>query len=188
MLRTMYVLEGLGAQEPKSIFTKAFDHPYFGQIFLAAYQSLYGYPTSPSLSNVNTANHLPNNNLTNNDNTVTLVGSHWLLGFSWILTYISDNDKGFKEFYTEPKAKTGKVLLLVDKDLTRFLSSEMVKLNIDQAQAIYDNTKRVAEFKDEPNYYQSKNYPYNTMDIVKRQTLLTQLKSEQIIKWPSHQS
>ena len=114
MLRTMYVLEGLGAQEPKSIFTKAFDHPYFGKIFLAAYQSLYRYPTSLSLSKVNTANHLPNNDLTNNDNTVTLVGCHWLLGFSWILTYIFDNDIDFKEFYTEPKAKTGKVLLYVD--------------------------------------------------------------------------
>lgn len=134
------------------------------------------------------ANHLPNNNLTHNDNTVTLVGARWLLGSTWILTYIFDNDIDFKKFYTMSKAKNGKVLLIVDKDFRRFLSSEKDKLNIDHAQAIFDNTKRVAEFKDEPNYYQSKNYPYNAMDIVKRQTLLTQLKSEQNIKWPYHQS
>lgn len=53
MLRALHVLEGLGAQEPKNIFTKPFDHPYFGQIFLAASLGLYGYPASLSLSNVN---------------------------------------------------------------------------------------------------------------------------------------
>lgn len=119
------------------------------------------------------ANYLPNNNLTDNDNLVTLVGGRWLPGFSWILTYIFDNDIDFKKFYTTSKVKTGKVLLIVDNDFRRFLSSEENKTNIDHAQAIYDNTKRVAEFTDEPNYYQNKNYPYNTMDIVKRQTLLT---------------
>lgn len=47
--------------------------------------------STPILSNVTAgyfqivaflANHLPNNNLTHNDNTVTLVGARWLLGFS----------------------------------------------------------------------------------------------------------
>ena len=53
MLRTMHVLEGLGPQEPKNIFTKPFDHPYFGQIFLAATLGLSGYPASQSPSKVN---------------------------------------------------------------------------------------------------------------------------------------
>lgn len=119
------------------------------------------------------ANNLPNNNLTPNDNTVTLVGGRWLPGFSWILTYIFDNDIDFKKFYTNSKVKTGKVLLIVDNDFRRFLSSGEHKSNIDHAQAIYNNTNKIADFKDEPNYYQSKNYPYNAMDIVKRQTLLT---------------
>jgi hypothetical protein len=119
------------------------------------------------------ANYLPSNNLTPNDNTVTLVGGRWLPGFSWILTYIFDNDIDFKKFYTNSNVKTGKVLLIVDNDFRRFLSSGEHNSNIETAQAIYNNTKKIAEFKDEPNYYQSKNYPYNAMDIVKRQTLLT---------------
>jgi hypothetical protein len=44
MLRVTHVLEGLGPQEPKSIYTKPYDHPYFGQIFLAAVLGTIGYP------------------------------------------------------------------------------------------------------------------------------------------------
>jgi hypothetical protein len=121
------------------------------------------------------ANYLPNNNLTYDDidNTVTLVGGRWLPGFSWILTYIFDSDIDFKKFYTKSKVKTDNVLLIVDKDFRRFLSSDEDKSNIEHAQTIYDDTKRVAEFKDEPSPYRNKNYPHTTMDIVKRQTLLT---------------
>jgi 4-amino-4-deoxy-L-arabinose transferase-like glycosyltransferase len=121
------------------------------------------------------ANYLPSNSMTynDNDNTVTLVGGRWLPGFSWILTYIFDSDIDFKKFYTKSKVKTDNILLIVDNDFRRFLSSDEDKSNIEHAQTIYDSTKRVAEFKDEPNYYQSKNYPYNTMDIVEKQTLLT---------------
>jgi hypothetical protein len=118
------------------------------------------------------ANYLPNNDLTLNDNTVTLVGGRWLPGFSWILTYIFDNDIDFKKFYTNSKVKTDKVLLIVDNDFRRFLSSGDHESNIETTQAIYNNTKNIAEFKEEPNHYQTKNYPYNAMDIVKRQTLL----------------
>ena len=121
------------------------------------------------------ANYLPNNSLTDKDvdNTVTVVGGRWLPGFSWILTYLFDSNIDFKKFYAKSKVKTDNILLIVDKDFKRFLSSDEDKSNVEHAQAIYQSTKRVAEFKDEPSPYQSKNYPYTTMDIVKRQTLLT---------------
>src|SRR5919112_1097632 len=41
MRRTMHVLEGLGPQE--SYF---YDHPFFGQVFLAATLGIIGYPNS----------------------------------------------------------------------------------------------------------------------------------------------
>ena len=46
MRRVMQVLEGLGPQEPISTYVFAYDHPYFGQLFLAAALSLIGYPDS----------------------------------------------------------------------------------------------------------------------------------------------
>src|SRR5918992_3938670 len=46
MLRVTLVLEGLGPQEPKNIYTKPYDHPYFGQIFLAAVLGTIGYPNA----------------------------------------------------------------------------------------------------------------------------------------------
>ena len=46
MRRAMQVLQGLGPQESKNTFFYAYDHPYFGQIFLAAVLSLINYPDS----------------------------------------------------------------------------------------------------------------------------------------------
>jgi 4-amino-4-deoxy-L-arabinose transferase-like glycosyltransferase len=44
--RTLQVLNGLGPQEPQSVYEFPFDHPYFGQIFLAGLLSGIGYPDS----------------------------------------------------------------------------------------------------------------------------------------------
>ena len=44
--RTMQVLDGLGPQETLSVYEFPFDHPYFGQIFLAGLLSAVGYPHS----------------------------------------------------------------------------------------------------------------------------------------------
>lgn len=53
MRRTLQVLNGLGPQESISVYEFPYDHPYFGQIFLAGLLSLTGYPQSlrPSLDN-----------------------------------------------------------------------------------------------------------------------------------------
>ena len=52
MRRAMQVLQGLGPQESKATFFYPYDHPYFGQIFLAAVLSLVNYPYSfnPTIS------------------------------------------------------------------------------------------------------------------------------------------
>ena len=52
MRRAMQVLQGLGPQESKDTYEYGYDHPYFGQIFLAAILSLLNYPSSinPSVS------------------------------------------------------------------------------------------------------------------------------------------
>jgi hypothetical protein len=44
--RTLQVLDGLGPQESQSVYEFPFDHPYFGQIFLAGLLSGIGYPDS----------------------------------------------------------------------------------------------------------------------------------------------
>jgi hypothetical protein len=42
----MQILDGLGFQESTSTFAAPYDHPYFGQIFLAGFLALVGYPGS----------------------------------------------------------------------------------------------------------------------------------------------
>jgi hypothetical protein len=44
MRRAMHVLQGLGAQETASDFDHPYDHPYFGQLFLASVLNMIGYP------------------------------------------------------------------------------------------------------------------------------------------------
>jgi hypothetical protein len=47
MRRAMHVLEGFGPQEQRNItwsFEQPYDHPYFGQIFLAGVLGIIGYP------------------------------------------------------------------------------------------------------------------------------------------------
>ena len=46
MRRAMQVLEGLGPQETKETYDYGYDHPFFGQIFLATALSLLNYPNS----------------------------------------------------------------------------------------------------------------------------------------------
>ena len=56
MQRAMQVLEGEGLHEPRNIFAHFYDHPFFGQIFLAGMLGATGYPNSlpmPSLISIN---------------------------------------------------------------------------------------------------------------------------------------
>ncbi|HKQ22002.1 MAG TPA: glycosyltransferase family 39 protein [Nitrososphaeraceae archaeon] len=46
MRRAMQVIQGLGPQESNSTYDYGYDHPYFGQIFLAAALSIVNYPNS----------------------------------------------------------------------------------------------------------------------------------------------
>jgi Dolichyl-phosphate-mannose-protein mannosyltransferase len=46
MRRAVQVLQGLGPQESKATYDYGYDHPYFGQIFLASVLSLVNYPYS----------------------------------------------------------------------------------------------------------------------------------------------
>ncbi len=58
MHRTMQVLEGLGHhQKQSSIYPHPYDHPYFGQYFLAGMLAIVGYPESLHLSTSSTATH-----------------------------------------------------------------------------------------------------------------------------------
>ena len=46
MRRAMQVLQGLGPQESRITYDYLYDHPYFGQLFLAGALSLVNYPDS----------------------------------------------------------------------------------------------------------------------------------------------
>jgi hypothetical protein len=51
MHRTMHILEGLGHHHKQSsIYPHPYDHPYFGQYFLAGMLAIVGYPASLNLS------------------------------------------------------------------------------------------------------------------------------------------
>jgi hypothetical protein len=55
MRRAMQVMQGLGPQESLSTYIFAFDHPYFGQLFLASVLKVIGYPDllQPKVGDVN---------------------------------------------------------------------------------------------------------------------------------------
>lgn len=46
ILRSLYILNGLGPQLPPELYVYSYDHPYFGQFFLAGALSLINYPDS----------------------------------------------------------------------------------------------------------------------------------------------
>jgi hypothetical protein len=48
MQRALQVLEGEGLHEPRSIFVHFYDHPFFGQLFLAGMLAATNYPSSHS--------------------------------------------------------------------------------------------------------------------------------------------
>jgi hypothetical protein len=48
MNRAMHLLQGIGPHEDENIYTRIFDHPYFGQIFVAAALGVINYPDSLS--------------------------------------------------------------------------------------------------------------------------------------------
>jgi 4-amino-4-deoxy-L-arabinose transferase-like glycosyltransferase len=50
MRRTMNLLEGLGPQESAKVYQHPYDHPYFGQVFLASILGIFDYPNSLNLS------------------------------------------------------------------------------------------------------------------------------------------
>jgi Dolichyl-phosphate-mannose-protein mannosyltransferase len=50
MRRTMNLIEGHGPQESAEIFQHPYDHPYFGQLFLASIIGVINYPYSLNLS------------------------------------------------------------------------------------------------------------------------------------------
>ncbi len=50
MRRTLQVLQGLGPQEPSSVYDYPFDHPYFGQLSLGGLLWVTGYPQSLHVS------------------------------------------------------------------------------------------------------------------------------------------
>lgn len=63
MQRAMQVLEGEGLHEPRSIFAHFYDHPFFGQLFLAGMLAVTDYPpdmsTSVSVSSIETLYLVP---------------------------------------------------------------------------------------------------------------------------------
>src|SRR5918999_3676295 len=48
MNRAMHLLQANGPHEDENIYTKIFDHPYFGQIFVGAALALVDYPNTPT--------------------------------------------------------------------------------------------------------------------------------------------
>lgn len=44
MNRALHLLQGIGPHEGENIYTRIFDHPYFGQVLIAAALGLVNYP------------------------------------------------------------------------------------------------------------------------------------------------
>jgi hypothetical protein len=57
MRRSMNLLEGQGPQESAKIYHHPYDHPYFGQVFLASILGVLDYPNSLNLSGSGNTEH-----------------------------------------------------------------------------------------------------------------------------------
>src|SRR5438034_6725518 len=64
MRRAMVVLNGHGPQDPYY----PYDHPYFGQIFLAAVFAMIGYPSSLNNSSSSISSYSPSSSSDSNNN------------------------------------------------------------------------------------------------------------------------
>jgi hypothetical protein len=61
---------------------------------------------------------------------VTLVGSRWVPSFSWILDYIFSKGIEYRQFQKEIfPLNTDKIILIVDRDLLRYLEDEYKDTN-----------------------------------------------------------
>ncbi|MBV9179138.1 MAG: glycosyltransferase family 39 protein [Nitrososphaeraceae archaeon] len=77
MRRAMQVLKGMGPQESTKTYPYPYDHPYFGQLFLAAALDMVGYPPphilNPSSSFSHSSTTVVSHNLVNSIEMLYLV-------------------------------------------------------------------------------------------------------------------
>jgi len=113
------------------------------------------------------AQHLPTlkqNDYDSND-MVTMVGNHWIQGFSWIPKYVLGKDHVFKKFNTiGHPIKTEKVLLVVDRTMLRSISEGIPDKQIAKIKILYNKSKTLGIFNDTANQYDHNTYPYTSMD------------------------
>ncbi|HEY6885015.1 MAG TPA: hypothetical protein VI278_13360 [Nitrososphaeraceae archaeon] len=66
--RAMQVLKRMGPQESVSTYPYQYDHPYFGQLFLAAVIGMVGYPPHPHILNPSSSfSHSTTSTVVNHD-------------------------------------------------------------------------------------------------------------------------
>ena len=110
---------------------------------------------------------LSNFNGTENHNRVNIIGNPWIVAsLSWIPRYVFHIDTdfiSFKTFNHTGTLKTDKVLMIVDKDLKDYIASDKTDKQSEQLKAIYDNTKKIATFRDKAIKYDRDQYPYTSI-------------------------
>ena len=107
---------------------------------------------------------LKQNDYDSND-MVTMVGNHWIQGFSWIPKYVLGKDHVFKKFNTiGHPIKTEKVLLVVDRTMLRSISESNPDKQIAKIKILYNKSKMLGIFNDTANQYDHNTYPYTSMD------------------------
>jgi hypothetical protein len=100
--------------------------------------------------------HLPNNN---NDK-VTIVGSQWIAGFSWIPNDVFSKNHDYRRFSESTKVPTKNVLFVLDNN-TKDILSKNKEISI---RSLYTTSKKIATFEDINNgHYDFNKYPYTSM-------------------------
>jgi hypothetical protein len=97
----------------------------------------------------------------NNNGKVTIVGSQWVAGFSWIPNNVFSKDHDYRKFSKSTTVPTKNVLFVLDKNIKDTLSkSKKVPLR-----TFYKNSKTIATFKDTSDIsrYNFNKYPYTSM-------------------------
>jgi hypothetical protein len=107
-------------------------------------------------------------NGTDSHNKADIIGNPSIVAsLSWIPRYIFHNiDQDFISFKTFNHTGTLKirnVLMVIDTDLKDYISSGRPDKQINQLKTIYDDTRKIATFRDKAIKYDRDQYPYTSI-------------------------
>ena len=87
--------------------------------------------------------------------------------YSWIMIYVFDYDQALPTFKKSGSIQSEKTILMFDKYFKNFIADSSdegaVKNNVARAQALYENSTKIAVFRGTADDYDFDKYPFGSM-------------------------